>query len=36
MIPGPEDKFKQYKSLRAEFEKLSVKMSKKEKRSRIL
>ncbi|MDA3838919.1 MAG: hypothetical protein PF574_08060 [Candidatus Delongbacteria bacterium] len=29
LIPGPEDKFKQYKSLRAEFEKLSVKMSKK-------
>lgn len=31
LIPGPEDKFKQYKSLRAEFEKLSVKMSKKRK-----
>ncbi|MCK5759836.1 MAG: hypothetical protein KAH33_00990 [Candidatus Delongbacteria bacterium] len=29
LIPGPEDKFKQYKSLRAEFEKLSIKMSKK-------
>ncbi|NOR45384.1 MAG: hypothetical protein GQ534_07335 [Candidatus Delongbacteria bacterium] len=29
LIPGPEDKFKQYKSLRAEFEKLSVRMSKK-------
>ncbi|MBN2790522.1 MAG: hypothetical protein JXR69_10070 [Candidatus Delongbacteria bacterium] len=31
LIPGPEDKFKQYKSLRAEFEKLSVKMSQKRK-----
>ena len=31
LIPGPEDKFKQYKSLRAEFEKLSVKMSNKRK-----
>ena len=31
LIPGPEDKFKEYKSLRAEFEKLSVKMSKKRK-----